>query len=480
MSQKAVGIHALEVALPALQYPIESLSALRDLTYDKLRFGLGLENMAVPDADEDVVTLATQAVIGLIDQQELTPAAVGRLYLGTESAIDGAKPTATYVLSLLEAYYAPKYGPDCFEHCDVVDLTFACIGAVDALQNCLDWVANDTARQAIVIASDTARYRLNSTGEYTQGAGAVALLLRHDPALLAFGAHWGVSTEGVHDFYKPIRTQNKSELIQSILRAANSQADPKAVLKVLEETEHPLLGNADAQLHVHDDTPIFDGQYSNQCYIDRVEGALAHFGRLAQADDLLTKRWQGLLFHLPYAFQGKRMTAQVLMKELKALGEWESLFPETPRESADEKAFAKSSYYQAYVAEKLAPAHAASMQVGNLYTGSIFLALASWLEAQLHSEITGKLGFIAYGSGSKSKVFEAELQAGWQKAAQLIRLQAKLTNREIIDSSTYEALHKGASPVIAKLPKLVRKAGYKPDAPTPWQSAYSLQHTINV
>lgn len=480
MSQKEVGIHALEVALPALQYPIESLAELRDLTYDKLRFGLGLENMAVPDADEDVVTLATQAVIGLMDQQELTPAAIGRLYLGTESAIDGAKPTATYVLSLLEAYYAPKYGSGCFEHCDVVDLTFACIGAVDALQNCLDWVANDTARQAIVIASDTARYRLNSTGEYTQGAGAVALLLRHAPALLAFGSHWGVSTEGVHDFYKPIRTQNKSDLLQSILQAANSQATPEAVLKALQETEHPLLGNADAQLHVHDDTPIFDGQYSNQCYIDRVAGALAHFGRLTQADDLLTQRWKGLLFHLPYAFQGKRMTAQVLMKELMALGKWESLFPETPRESADEKVFAKSSYYQAYVAEKLAPAHAASMQVGNLYTGSIFLALASWLEAQQHSEITGKLGFIAYGSGSKSKVFEAKLQDGWQNAARQIRLKEKLHDRQTIDSPTYEALHKGASAVISKLPKLVRKAGYKQDATTPWQSTYTLHSTINV
>lgn len=480
MKQPEVGIHALELALPALYYPIQALSSVRELDYNKLRFGLGLENMAVPDADEDVVTLATQSVIGLMTKQKLSPADVGRLYLGTESAVDGAKPTATYVLSLIETYYAPKYGKNCFEHCDVVDLTFACIGAVDALQNCLDWVANDVARQAIVLASDTARYRLNSTGEYTQGAGAVALLLKHDPALLHFGQHWGISTEGVHDFYKPIRIQNKLALIQDVLNAATLSADANQILSALADMNHPILGHADANLSVHDDTPVFDGQYSNQCYLDRVQGALAHFSRLTRAHDLLTNRWQGLLFHLPYAFQGKRMASQAVMKELVDLGLWEQHFPEIPPASADEKHFSKSAYYQAYTAAKIAPAHAASMQVGNLYTGSIFLALASWLDAQKDGDVAGKLGFIAYGSGSKSKVFEANLQPGWQQAARSIRLADKLSNRQVIDDQTYEALHRGTSEAVSNLPKLVQKRGYRVDGTTPWQLNYQLNACVDV
>jgi hydroxymethylglutaryl-CoA synthase len=40
----------------------------------------------------------------------------------------------------------------------VVDLTFACIGAVDALQNSLDWVRMGEDRMAIVIGSDVAKY----------------------------------------------------------------------------------------------------------------------------------------------------------------------------------------------------------------------------------------------------------------------------------------------------------------------------------
>lgn len=480
MKQPVVGIHALEVALPALYYPIKDLAELRHLEHEKLRFGLGLENMAVPDADEDVVTLGTQAVVGLMTKQNLAPQSLGRLYLGTESAVDGAKPTATYVLSLLEAYFAPKYGAHCFEHCDVVDLTFACIGAVDALQNCIDWVANNPERQAIVLAADTARYRLNSSGEYTQGAGAVAMLLRHQPALLSFGQHWGVSTAGVHDFYKPLRSQQKSDLVQDILQAAQSSANPQAVLTALADQNHPLLGNEDVYVQLHDDTPVFDGQYSNQCYLDRVQGALAHYSEQTGLKNLLTEQWQGLLFHLPYAFQGKRMASSAVMRELIALGQWEALFPDVAAAEADDKSFAKSDYYKNYVAKKLAPAHAASMQVGNLYTGSIFLALASWLDAQKNQPITGKLGFIAYGSGAKSKVFEGELQPHWQHAAAGIGLSAKIEQRKVIDSATYEKLHRGASAVVVEKPKMVQKIGYTSAGSTPWVRSYQLNAPIGV
>ena len=57
--------------------------------------------------------------------------------MGTESALDASKPTSTYVIEILEEILSEKYGSRCFKNCDIVDITFACIGAVDALQNCL-------------------------------------------------------------------------------------------------------------------------------------------------------------------------------------------------------------------------------------------------------------------------------------------------------------------------------------------------------
>ncbi|GIS43879.1 MAG: hypothetical protein Ct9H90mP16_09490 [Candidatus Poseidoniales archaeon] len=76
-------------------------------------------------------------------------------------------------------------------------MTFACIGAVDALHNTLDWVARggvEEDRIGIVVFSDNAKYDLESAGEYTQGAGGGALLIRHNPRLISIPDRWGVST----------------------------------------------------------------------------------------------------------------------------------------------------------------------------------------------------------------------------------------------------------------------------------------------
>jgi hydroxymethylglutaryl-CoA synthase len=115
-----VGIDDITFAFPQLYLPIPTLAEMRGLEADKLRLGLGLEKMAIPDVGEDVVTLGASAVKALIDRNRLDPRQIGRLYLGTESAIDGAKPTATFILSLLEEHYAPVYGQNCFRHCSLL------------------------------------------------------------------------------------------------------------------------------------------------------------------------------------------------------------------------------------------------------------------------------------------------------------------------------------------------------------------------
>ena len=53
-----------------------------------------------------------------------------------------------------------------------------------------------------------------------------------------------------------------------------------------------------------------------------------------------------------------------------------------------------------------------------------------------------KFGFLAYGSGSKSKVFEGTLQSGWKTAAQQARLFEILEDSHEIGFDTYLKLHK--------------------------------------
>ena len=90
-----VGIDAIHYYVPKTYLPIEELANARAIEYAKLNKGLGLESMAIPDVNEDVASMAAQAVLRLMNQNGLNPKEIGRIYLGTKSALDAAKPTAT-------------------------------------------------------------------------------------------------------------------------------------------------------------------------------------------------------------------------------------------------------------------------------------------------------------------------------------------------------------------------------------------------
>ena len=127
------GIEAASYFAPSLYLEIKDLAEKRGIDPAKLEKGLGLHKMAFPDVQEDAATFAAEALLKLIQDYDLNPKDISRIYLGTESALDAAKPTASYAMQMVEKVLEPNFGERVFKHCDVVDLTFACIGAVDAL-----------------------------------------------------------------------------------------------------------------------------------------------------------------------------------------------------------------------------------------------------------------------------------------------------------------------------------------------------------
>lgn len=463
-----VGIDDIAAYIPQLYLPIEELAAERDLNYEKLNKGLGLQAMSVSDVGEDTATLAANAIVDLLRTNDLDPHQIGRIYLGTESALDGAKPTATYALEMLEQHFELEYGPNCFLHCDVLDMTFACIGTVDALQNTLDWVRNGADRIGIVVAADIAEYELGSPGEYTQGAGAIALLVKQAPRLLAFEDTWGVATRAVHDFYKPYRKARKADLIREVLEHAGIDS---TTIEHIEESIHAvdqprgILDCTDVHLSLHKRTPVFDGQYSNECYQGRLFEAYQSYRQRAgtATGEAVIQEWDRLVFHLPYAYQARRMFSELFMEDLKASGQWNefTLHHELAEPCAGDfpdrdvfykacssflRSITKTTPYKEVVAEKIERGERASSLVGNLYTGSIFLSLMSTLEADLQegNDLSGaSIGFFAYGSGSKSKVFRGVVQPQWRSVTERFRLMARLESRQAIDYSTYEDLHRG-------------------------------------
>lgn len=466
----SVGIDDLALYIPKLYLPIKTLAAERNIEYMKLHKGLGLTNMAIPDVHEDAATMAANAVAELLDKNKLDPTRVGRIYLGTESALDGAKPTATYVIDMLQQKYAAQYGNHCFRHCDVVDLTFACVGGIDALHNTLDWVRANEERIGIVVTSDFAKYELASTGEYTQGAGAVAMLIKHQPRLLLIDEPIGVGMKSEHDFYKPLRRFSKHQIVEETLRLAEVEMDSMAVLARLNGSleVNGFIDDNDEVLHVHKETPIFDGPFSNLTYQKRIREAYHHFRSQAvkqtilEENESILSRWERLIFHLPYAFHGKRIFSEIYKEERERQGDWAAFAAKhelkEPRQTdfdsaaAYEKAYAnflrtitKTDDYRSMVNEKLEKAQRASGEVGNMYACSIFLALMSSLDADLKEDAVlegKKLGFFGYGSGSKSKVFEATLQPQWKEVVAQFQLSSKLAERVEIDYDTYEQLHR--------------------------------------
>ena len=445
---KKIGIDSLSFYVPSLYVDIEELALERDISPDKLVLGLGLKKMSTPDFDEDSASIAANSIYKLITENNIDPRDIGRVYLGTESGVDASKPTSSYVVEILEEVFKESYGDRCFKNCDIVDLTFACAGAVDALENCCDWVRNGQGRKAIVIASDIAKYELNSTGEYTQGAGSVSMLICDNPSIISFNGLWGVSTRGIGDFFKPRRQYKKSDILIEAANLLNQEISQKDAENLLEKTTSKFWSDKNDILEVYKEEPVFEGQFSNESYKERVYEAMENFN--SQNNRNILNEWEKMVFHLPYAFHGRRMIVDKWVNWMETNGKSEIIFSEVgkPSSNLDKewiKKVSKSDIYKKFVDEKIAPGEKASSEIGNMYTASIFMSLISSLVEALSVNkdiINKKIGFISYGSGSKAKVFEGTIQDNWKSKIEKLNLFELLDSRKKITISEYENLHR--------------------------------------
>lgn len=415
-----IGIDAIAFDVAKLHLPIKTLAKARNIDPEKLEKGLGLLKMTLPDVHQDTVVFGANALTKLILNSNVNLEDIARIYVGTESAIDSSKPIASFLVALMEQ----KFGENTLSECDVVDFTFACIGGVDAMQNCIDFVRLNPTKKAIVVTTDIAKYDLNSTGEYTQGAGAVALLITENPRIIAFENIWATSTKGVFDFFKPYRTLSKETITGNI-------------------NNENWFDNLEAEIEIHKDQPVFEGQYSNQCYMDRTRNAYFSFKKNVNSSTPIYESWKSIIMHLPYSFQGRRM-----LTEIYALDHENQIISgneDTSEYQNKLKEISKSEEYRNFVTEKLQPAEIASSLIGNLYTGSIFMGFLSTLAHFYDTKIdvsNEKFGFLAYGSGSKSKVFEGTIQPNWSAAVANVNLFETLENSFEIGFESYEKLHK--------------------------------------
>ncbi|NVK00196.1 MAG: hydroxymethylglutaryl-CoA synthase [Oceanospirillaceae bacterium] len=187
----SVGIDEISFYTSGQYLDLKTLAQHQGIDPNKYYDGIGQEKMAMASLDEDVVTLAANAALPIVER--VGTEAIAAVLFATETGIDQSKAAGVYVHRLLGLN----------SNCRVVELKQACYSATAAIQMACAMVARQPARPILVIASDVARYDLESPGEATQGCGAVAMLISANPRILEIAPEVGNHTEDVMDFWRP-------------------------------------------------------------------------------------------------------------------------------------------------------------------------------------------------------------------------------------------------------------------------------------
>jgi hydroxymethylglutaryl-CoA synthase len=405
----------------------------------------------MPGPDQNVYTLAANAVLRLIERYDIDPARVGYLALGTESSTDNAAG-AVIVRGLVDVALAAEGKPPLARDCEVPEFKHACLGGVYAMKGALRYLACDgQERQAIAVSAVIAEYARGSSGEPTQGAGAVAMLLESPPRLLELDLAAGGSASEYRglDFRKPF------------LRFAGQTPGQHGRLR---------------------DLPVFNGKYSTDCYTDATLRALdAMFARRGGSRAAYLRGLAAVFMHRPYHRMPRNAWAMAYLAALAddaAAGDAEAArelgaycaaagasreaitrelrggaaacpadgLPDDafPVATAVLKAFRKSDAYPRIVDDKLRFGTAAMMELGNLYTA----ALPAWLAAGLDdaaaqgADLDGRdLLVLGYGSGDAAEAIPARVAPGWREAAAAIHFRDTLADAMDLDRAEYALLH---------------------------------------
>ncbi|PWH05285.1 hydroxymethylglutaryl-CoA synthase [Brachybacterium endophyticum] len=186
-----IGIEDLELAASHHVLDLAQLAEVRGVDPAKYTRGIGLDEMGVVAADEDVVTLGASAAERLLARSGSE--GVRTLLFATESGVDHSKSAAVIVHGLLGLPSSVRS----------VELKQACYAGAAAVQAAIGIVARRPEEKVLVITADVARYGLGSSGEPTQGAGAVAMLIGADPSLVEIEPVSGLYSADVDDFWRP-------------------------------------------------------------------------------------------------------------------------------------------------------------------------------------------------------------------------------------------------------------------------------------
>lgn len=450
MTTQALGLSGLAAYLPPYRVNLQDWCDWTGDNWDKVSTVIG-RSFRMRGPRENVYTMAATAVMRLIRQYDINPAEVGLLALGTESSTDNAAG-AVIVKGMVNEGLAAEGRTPLARNCEVPEIKHACLGGIYALKSALRYLACDgRGRKAIVVSADIAEYARGSSGEPTQGAGAVAMLVEAEPRLLEVDLHRGGSASDYRgpDFRKPFA------------RFAGQSAPLGTPLK---------------------DFPVFNGKYSTSCYVDEVLLAMEDmFQRQPQTQRQALLDGQTAVFlHRPYQRMAETGYGMAYLYALATDPSAETTLFEQLCDSAGTssdavraelnqhprlfllvndacldtevyplsmqvlRTFRKHPHYAEHVAARLTWGADIMKDAGNLYAA----ALPGWLAAGLEQAAAtqpqlpgGPVLAIGYGSGDAAEVLPMRLVPGWQHAASRIAFGNAFADAVDLDKRSYEALH---------------------------------------
>ena len=238
-----IGIDQIGFYTPNKFVDMVDLANARNQDPNKFLIGIGQDRMAVADKTQDAVAMGINATAEYLDQVDLEQ--LGLLIFATESGIDQSKSASLFVK---EALNLPV-------NIRTFEIKEACFALTAALQVARDYVRAHPHHSAMIIGSDIARYGLNTAGEVTQGAGAISMLIKESPAIIALEDGHASYSENINDFWRP-------------------NGSPVAMV---------------------------DGHYSRDVYLDFFKETFKEY--LAQTK-LKVSDFAGICYHLPYTKMG--------------------------------------------------------------------------------------------------------------------------------------------------------------------------------
>lgn len=451
MSRKTIGISGLAVYVPPFRVWLNDWCEWTGNHWPKIRETVG-RSFRVRGPNHSVYTMAATAVLRLIEQYDIDPLRVKFLGLGTESSTDNSAG-AIIVKGMVDRALQSKGKPPIARSCEVPEFKHACLGGVYGMKSAIRHLALDGAgSQAIVVCADIAEYARGSSGEPTQGAGAVAMLLEENPKLAEVDLirSGSASDYRIMDFRKPM------------LR---------------------FCGQDRSESHQVQDFPVFNGKYSTTCYIDETLHALndMYEKRGLQATDYL-RTLRTVFLHRPYrkmpetgwavaylfalgkgtaedraelasycyeaGVEPDALLREMLSKpEIVTLAQPERLnFEVYPLTMAVFRIFRASRRYRREILDKLALGSDTMLDLGNLYTAALPAWIAAGFEQALDEgrDLEGEeLLTLGYGSGDAAEVIPFFATEQWREATASIRFADSMEYAIDLSQEQYEALHDG-------------------------------------